>query len=137
MTLDDTIGALAHLPDDAQVTISIRKADLVKALEQRAGGPAVLTTTQAAKGLGYTAERWRRWAVDGVVDGAYQDAAEGPWHLPRVSCEAHIARLAETGAKRARRSSTVVPIALRSVPRGPWKGKAGSSDRAATRAQTP
>jgi len=54
MTLDEINGALAHLPDDAQITITVRKADLAKALERRAGGPAVMTTAQASEIFGYS-----------------------------------------------------------------------------------
>ena len=122
MTSDEIVAALRHLPDDAEITISLRKADLVTALENKGGGPRVMTTAQAARVHGYTPERWRRWAQDGRIEGAYQDAEDGPWHLPRAAVEAHIATLARRGATRRRQTSTVVPIG--SVPRGPWKAQA-------------
>lgn len=118
MTAAEIVAAIALLPDDAQVTLTVRKADLVAALQRRAGGPAVMTTTQASQIHGYTDERWRRWAVAGVIVGAYQDAKGGPWHLPRTSVESHIAALAQRGATRRRGASRVMPIVTRSKPRG-------------------
>lgn len=117
--MTDLVQVLAHLADDAQVTISIRKADLVKALEARAVGSSFFTTIQASRLIGYTRERWRRWAAAGVLEGAYQERSDGIWHLPRASCEAHIALLQRRGIQPGRGVSL-----LRSVPRGPWKAKA-------------
>jgi hypothetical protein len=125
MRLDETLGALAHLPDDAQITITVRKADLAKALETRAGGPLIMTTTQAAHILGYTPERWRRWAQSGAIPGAYQNSEEGAWHLPRGACEQHIANLGRRGTKR---QPSLVPIASPTRrPRGPWKSAAATA----------
>lgn len=105
MSSEDLLSALAYLPDDAVLTLSVRKADLLAALEARAGGPRVFSTSQAAEFLGYTVQRWRRWAAAGVIEGAWQDEG-GRWRLPRASCEAHLEKLQREGSSaetRARR----------------------------------
>lgn len=76
--------------------------------------PEVLSTVQAARLLGYTPKRWRRWAEQGRVDGAWQDG-DGRWRLPREACRAHLGRLSRqpggvNGVKAFR-------------PRGPRKGR--------------
>lgn len=124
--LRDALGALALLPDDVSVTITVRKADLVAALTDRSGGPLIFSTGQAAKHLGYSAEQWRRWAQAGSIDGAYQDVEGGSWHLPRTACETHLAGVRRRGE--ARRTKTLALISpaqpQRNRPRGPWKAKA-------------
>ena len=105
MSSEELLRALAYLPDDAVLTVSVRKADLLAALEARAGGPRVFSTSQAAEFLGYTVQRWRRWAAAGVIEGAWQDEG-GRWRLPRAACEAHLERLQREGSspeKRAQR----------------------------------
>jgi hypothetical protein len=72
VTAAETINALLYLPDDAQVTVTVRKADLVRALERRSGGPQVMTTTEAHRVLGYTRRQWQRWAEAGEIEGAWQ-----------------------------------------------------------------
>lgn len=125
MTLEDILDALGELTNDARVTISVRKADLVKALEQRETGPLIMTTTQAADAFGYNSERWRRWAQAGEIRGAFQGREKGTWRLPRAACEQHIADLERRGAKP--QSSSVVPLhsQLRR-PRGPRKQQAAA-----------
>lgn len=127
------LAAIAHLPDDAQVTVSVRKGDLMKAVEDRAGGPEVMTTGQAAKIFGYNAERWRRWAEAGAIEGAYQDADQGPWRLPRESCARHARSLQRRATRRAARvtDSSVTPITPR-LARGPRKKVFPSIDAAAS-----
>ncbi|HEX7089639.1 MAG TPA: helix-turn-helix domain-containing protein [Longimicrobiales bacterium] len=107
MSSEELLSALAYLPDDAVLTVSVRKKDLLAALEARAGGPRVFSTAQAAEFLGYTVQRWRRWAQAGVIAGAWQDEG-GRWRLPRAACEAHLERLQREGRspeRRARRAA--------------------------------
>lgn len=112
MSGNEILGAIAHLPDDAQVTISVRKADLARALEEHGGGPETLSTAQAAKHLGWTSRNWRDWADQGKIAGAWRDDV-GRWRLPRRSCEEHVARLRNRS----------VPREERSVRREPWSTK--------------
>lgn len=102
MTTHDLIAALAILPDDAMVTITLRKADLLRALDITSDAPEILSTAQAARMLGYTTRRWREWAVAGQIEGAWQDD-DGRWRLPRRACERWIARRATHGRTAHRR----------------------------------
>lgn len=104
----ELLRAIAGLPDEANVTITVSVRDLRSALEQRAGGPEILDCRQAATLLGYRPERWRRWAEEGRIPGAYQDADRGPWRLPREACEAHIRTLRRTSTTGAARE--VIPF---------------------------
>jgi hypothetical protein len=102
--LRDLVSALAFLDDDAQVTVSVRVADLRAAIEAKAGGPVVLTAEQASAHIGRTPEFWRREAKRGKIAGAWQDSAHGPWRLPREACEALIRTMQH------RRASAVIPF---------------------------
>lgn len=93
--------ALAALPDDAAVTVTVSVGALRAALEQRSGGPAELTTKQASSLLGRSADFWARSAERGLIVGAYRHGARGPWRLPREACMAHLRQLAR-GASRER-----------------------------------
>lgn len=129
MQIADTLAALAHLPDEALVTISVRKGDLVSALEMQAGGPEILDCAQAAAVFGFLPARWRRWAAEGAIEGAFKESEKGSWRLPRVGCEAHIRGLKRrSSSARAQRPST------RRVPRvrGPWKATTAAQTEAAT-----
>ena len=108
------LAALAHLPGDAHVTITVQVADLRTALEARAGGPATLTTRQAATILGYSSKQWARWCVAGVIGGAWQDTDGGSWRMPRTACEARI----EEQRRRGRRPGASAE-SRRHLPRGP------------------
>jgi hypothetical protein len=114
MTLGDTLAAIAALPDDAKITLSIEKRDLVRALERRdGGGPDIVDTEQASTTFGYTADRWRRWCKAGSIPGAWQDAAGGSWRMPRTSCEAFLHELRSRGTK----PSHPAPVLNRERPR--------------------
>jgi D-alanyl-D-alanine carboxypeptidase len=113
MTLADTLAAIAALPDDAKITVSIEKADFVRALERRgAGGADVVDTLTAASTLGYTADRWRRWCAAGRIAGAWQDAKGGSWRMPRASCTAHLAQLRQQGARQVARQAVRRPALI-------------------------
>lgn len=110
------LDALAGLPDDAQVTVTVRKGDLVRALETRVGGPALLTTRQAASAFGFSGEQWKRWAEQGRIEGAWKVDQRGHWRLPRAGCEAHLRTLLRQGHTPAPASP---PLTSRSVSRAP------------------
>ena len=119
----DALAILAELPEDAEITVTVRLGDWLRAREARAGGPEVLTTKEAAARYGYTPERWRRWAEAGRIDGVWQDGRWGPWRLPRLACEAHL----RAHKRRSRTTRSPGTVALpsdtcpprRSLPRGP------------------
>jgi hypothetical protein len=114
MTLSETLAAISALPDDAKITLSIEKRDLMRALERRGGGgPDIIDTERATSDFGYTADRWRRWCAAGNIPGAWQDAPGGSWRMPRASCEAFIAELRAHGTKPARSA----PVLNRERPR--------------------
>src|SRR5690348_5506074 len=106
--ISDVLTALRFLDADAQVTISVRVGDLQKALEAKAGGPSFLTAEQAEEHVGRTAEFWRRAAKAGKIDGAWQDAAGGPWRLPREACERHLVTLQRRNSRATHRD--VIPF---------------------------
>jgi hypothetical protein len=95
--MQSLLAALGHLPDDAQITITVRKADLVDALESAASGPAVMTTLQAEKHIGLTSPEWRRACEKGLVDGAEQDES-GRWRFPKESAIRYV-KLRTSGKK--------------------------------------
>ena len=117
-SLPAVASLLALLPDDAQLTITVGKADLLRALDEGSGAnPEHIDTKRAAARLGYSADRWRRWAEQGRITGAWQDARGGSWRLPFASCEAHIRELQKRGQAaliRGTRSAS----SSRSLPRG-------------------
>lgn len=123
---DGLLQALALLPPDTAVTVTVAAGALVRALEIRAGGPEVLSSKQAATLLGYSADQWKRWAAEGAIAGAWQDSPGAPWHLPRAACEAHIGRLQQRGRKahppQAAQASTT---GARSTSRSPRSGARG------------
>jgi hypothetical protein len=134
MTPTEPAATLAQLPDDVEITVTVRLGDWLRAREAQRGGPEIMTSAQAAKLFGYDAAYWSRLAKAGKLAGAYREHEEGHWRLPRAECEAHIRRL----QRRAIGQDPASRLTLtRSVPRGP-RSKAGTATpRAATRAQTP
>ncbi len=117
--LPDTLSFLALLPADAQLTLTVRKSDLMRALDQHTvAEPENLDTKKAAAHFGYSMDRWRRWAEHGKISGAWQDARGGSWHLPFASCETHIRELQRRGRTALVRGNGS-ESSSRSLPRGP------------------
>jgi hypothetical protein len=116
---NDTAAVLAQLPDDAEITVTVKVGDWLRAREAQRGGPEIVTSAQAAKVLGYDPAYWSRLAKAGKLPGAYREREEGHWRLPRAECEAHIRRL----QRRAGVTTDTDPASrltlTRSVPRGP------------------
>lgn len=140
MTLPELTEALPWLGDDAEVTITLRVADLRNAVEMANGGPQVMSTRQAADVYGWSPKRWRRWAEEGLVDGAWQEEGKrGAWRLPRDGCRKRVATLLEEGRSRPgsrhgpspvrtldQRSRTKPHVPQeRSIRRGPRAAQAG------------
>ena len=97
--IGDVLAALAFLPPDTSITITVTVAELREAIEARAGGPQLLTAELAADHLGRTPEFWRRAAASGEISGAWQGTERGRWQLPREACEAHLRSLQHRGRK--------------------------------------
>ena len=90
-------------PDD------VLKVRTVLKLLEDAAPKAILSTVEAAALFGYSDKSWLQWCQEGEVWGldasgkrweAWQDAEGAPWRLPRVACEARIARLHTEGSRR-------------------------------------
>jgi hypothetical protein len=96
MLMNDLPGALAWMTDDDPVTVTFRAADLRRAMEMAGGGPEIMSTAQAAKVYGWSSKRWRNWAADGRVAGAWQDD-DGRWRLPRDGCRQLVDELRARG----------------------------------------
>ena len=115
MTLLD---ALAELPDDAAVTVTVRVSELRAALNTR-NPRRLLTTGQAAAELGYSPDTWRTWAETDRIEGAFRDeGSEGTWRLPLGACEEHLEHLRASSLNRRRK-------------RAPWKKASAASARGA------
>lgn len=114
MTLRD---ALAALPDEAQVTITVNVRELSEALAKRAGEdePRYVTTTWLAEHEGLSADWWAEKCREGCIPGAWQDRQArdsqpgSPWYLPLEAARAYLFRRITT-----RNSS-------RSKSRGPYR----------------
>lgn len=106
----ELVASLAHLPDDANLTVTIPVGDLRHALEAKAGGPRELTPADAAHYLGRSIEFWRDAAKRGAIEGAYQEKRGRIWRLPRGACEAHLRALQQRGRKSAPRSRDSLPF---------------------------
>lgn len=52
--------------------------------------PQILSTRQAARWFGLNPKRWRVWAEQGLVEGAFQESEGGPWRLPVEGCQRRI-----------------------------------------------
>jgi len=98
MTIQDFSSALRWMRAGDEVTVTLRSADLQRALEMASGGPEVMSTAQAADVFGWSSRRWREWAKAGRIEGAWQDE-RGDWRLPREACRALVGELKESGRR--------------------------------------
>jgi hypothetical protein len=115
MTFRDAIEAL---PPGSSVTLP--REELLKLLGPGDGDSVLITTTEAATRLGFSAKQWQRWAVAGAIAGAFQKVLGGPWSLPLAAAKAHVGTLRRTGATRAAtRPSGSSSTFRRPLPRGP------------------
>lgn len=89
LAIPELAALLAHLPGNAEVTLTIKAEELRTAVEMATGGPAIMSTRQASDVFGWCPKRWRGWAEAGRIAGAVQEDGPGsPWRLPRESCRA-------------------------------------------------
>jgi len=105
MTEVEFMTALKYLRGSDSITITIDAAAFERAMEMATGGPEIMSTAQAAAVYGFSVKRWRRWAEDGRVDGAWEDGEDGKrgtWRLPRESCRRVVEEEAAKGRARAR-----------------------------------
>lgn len=127
------LDALAHLPDDAKLTLTVAVGDVRRAIDKSAPGPERVSTTWCVRELGFSARKWREWCEAGRVSGAKKDGA-GRWRLPNRAAREHFARVLETPGKtpdpRPPEGSPGADAAARRrappdrrKPRGPWKKK--------------
>lgn len=98
---NELLKALPYLPEDHPVQLQVPAGKLREALNRANGGPEILSTSQAAELLGWTTKRWRRWAKDGKIEGAFQDEKDC-WRLPNEACREFIADKyqSDTGGRR-------------------------------------
>jgi hypothetical protein len=91
MTATEILQTIRHLPEDAQVTLTVRKADLVRALEDRDDRPdRVVTTAWCAETLGMSREWWADQCRVGAIREAFQEGERSPWHLPIGAARRHL-----------------------------------------------
>jgi hypothetical protein len=101
MDFDEFTQLLPHLADSTQVALTMSAGDLRRALVMATGGPEIMSTTQAANQFGWTSKRWRGWAKDDLVDGAFEDEW-GNFRLPKDACRRHVDRVRKAGKRRRR-----------------------------------
>ncbi len=149
-----TVGAIEEfatilpwLQEGDEVSVTMKAGAWRRAFEMATGGPAVMSTRQAADVFGWSPRRWRGWAKQGLIEDAYQEEDEdgrlGPWRLPREGCRQRVEEEAQRGRSRARsvdpKGHTEEPLTTgagrngtrnlntngRSIRRGPRKSEAG------------
>ena len=124
--MKDVAQALAQLPDDTRISVTVGGGDLtIQDLRRGFSAPnkLILTTTEASDLLGYSPEMWQKWAKADEVPGAWQDGPGGIWRLPYEGCVRKVRREQEEHAHlqkgRKRRG------------RGPWKNRGAATASAA------
>jgi hypothetical protein len=115
MSTAEILAAIRHLPEGAQVTLAVQKADLIAALEEQADHPdRVVTTSWCAETLGMSREWWADACRSGAITDAWQETEGSPWYLRAGSARRHIRRHVEErtrgrsrrrGPRKARRAS--------------------------------
>jgi hypothetical protein len=96
---------VARLPREEVVTMTFRVGALQDAREIACGGPEIMSMRQAAEVFGWDPKRWRRWAEDERIPGAWQEE-NGHWRLPREGCRARVAEEMKQGRRGPRRGTT-------------------------------
>ena len=139
MTLAEFATVLPFIPDGEDITITMNAGAWRNAYQLANGGPAIMSTAQAAAVCGMSSRRWREWAKQGLVEGAWQEE-NGDWRLPREGCWRRIEEEASRGRSRLRvvpeegeacvKSAPGTPVRKprhskkRSIRRGPRQSKA-------------
>lgn len=131
MNKQETLDALANLPDDAKLTFTVHAGEFRRAMERAAPGPEAVSTTWCQDNLGYSSRQWRQWCEEGKIPGSGKDAG-GRWRLPNRVARTHFDAVLRAGG-----ASPVPPggpgagegTDVRVTPirgrkrRGPWKKK--------------
>lgn len=113
-------AALAYIPRDAEITVTVKVEDFELALRNVAAGPEFMTTHQAARYIGLAPGKWRDLAAAGRIEGAWQEEEGGRWYLPKASCAAYVADMRDRFKPRSRNSDDWHPFGSSStVRRGP------------------
>ena len=81
---------LDPLPPDAMLPVAWVRKHLGNPQEAEPRAPQILSTRQAARWFGLNPKRWRVWAEEGLIEGAFQEAEGGPWRLPVEGCQRRI-----------------------------------------------
>jgi hypothetical protein len=129
MTIEELMRILPWLRDGEEITITLRKDALIEGFLMAAGGPEVLSTAQAKRLLGYSAERWADWARAGRIRDAYRDE-QNRWRLPNRSCRVLLDEQMAAGKRiprvvgRAKGKSTKPVFAKMTLARTGSKGPA-------------
>lgn len=89
MDKTEVAAILAHLPDDAEITVTVKLKDWLAAKEAASGGPEYADAAEAARVLGFSPTYWGRRAKAGKIAGAVQDES-GRWRLPLEACRSYI-----------------------------------------------
>jgi hypothetical protein len=89
---DAMLEALAGMPDDADVTFTVKVGAAKRALGRGQVGPDHLSTVQAAQVIGGSPRKWREWAEEKLIEGARKDEG-GNWRLPNGAAREHFARV--------------------------------------------
>lgn len=110
----ETAAILAQLPDDAEITVTVRLGDWLRAKEASTGGPEYAPPSEVSARVGFSARYWAEQAKRGKIIGAVQEAG-GRWRLPVAACRDHIRGL------RRRPAPARGPTLVRSIPRGPTR----------------
>jgi hypothetical protein len=88
----EILGAIADLPDDAEVEIRGRStAGKIRQAYGGSAGPERVSTAWCARELGYSSRKWRQWCEGGKVPGAVKDGG-GRWRLPVAAAREHFER---------------------------------------------
>lgn len=115
MDKTEVATVLANLPDDCEITVTVKLKDWLAAKEATGGGPEYATTADVARIVGFSSKYWVTRARTEKIPGAVQDGSRGRWRLPLDACRAHV-----RGLKGAR-GAPVRPTFGEYKPRGPRK----------------
>lgn len=106
ITLHEFALVYPWLRDGDALMLTVSAADFRRAMEMALGGPEVMSTRQATDIYGWNPKRWRVWANEGRIPGAFQEENDD-WRLPRESCRMLVQGLMHDGMR---------PLKVRRVP---------------------
>jgi len=89
MDKTDVAAILANLPDDCEITVTVKLKDWLAAKEAARGGPEYASAADVARLVGLSPTYWGRRAKAGKIAGAVQDES-GRWRLPLEACRNYV-----------------------------------------------